>query len=308
MFTLFNVYTAACRKSFLSALFSLSIFAFTNPSFSQSKLEKEIKSDAKHITGNLGVYAEVLETGQTFSYNGDKRFPMQSVYKFPIAVAVLHVVDQGKLKLYQTVHINKNEYIPANGHSPVRDLFPNGTDITIRELLRYSVSESDGSASDALLKAIAGIEIANKYIHQIGIKDMNIAITEKVQVVNDNIQYQNYATPKAITNLLKLFYTQHILTQGSKAVLLKDMIESSPGQHRLKGLLPKGTVVAHKTGTANTMKDGITKATNDVGIIKLPNGKHLAISVFLSNSYSKEDQRELAIAKAAKAAFDFYNH
>jgi beta-lactamase class A len=50
----------------------------------------------------------------------------------------------------------------------------------------------------------------------------------------------------------------------------------------------------------------LTRATNDVGIITLPNGNHLAIAVFISNSYDSHADRELAIAKAAKAAFDFW--
>jgi beta-lactamase class A len=83
------------------------------------------------------------------------------------------------------------------------------------------------------------------------------------------------------------------------------MIQSGPGAKRIKGLLPQGTIVAHKTGTSGTI-NGLTRATNDVGIITLPNGNHLAIAVFISDSYDSHADRELAIAKAAKAAFDFW--
>jgi len=81
------------------------------------------------------------------------------------------------------------------------------------------------------------------------------------------------------------------------------MAESNPGSKGLQGLLPNGTVVAHKTGTSGT-QNGITAATNDIGIITLPNGKHFAIAVFVSDSPADEKVREAVIAKIAKAVWD----
>ena len=81
------------------------------------------------------------------------------------------------------------------------------------------------------------------------------------------------------------------------------MTESKPGAKRLKGLLPRGTVIAHKTGTSGT-ENGMTAATNDIGIITLPSGRHLAIAVFVSDSPADEATREGVIARIAKAVFD----
>lgn len=72
---------------------------------------------------------------------------------------------------------------------------------------------------------------------------------------------------------------------------------------RIKGLLPNGTVVAHKTGTSSTV-NGVTAATNDVGLVTLPNGQHLAIAVFVSDSQATDVIREEVIAKVARAAWD----
>jgi beta-lactamase class A len=274
-------------------------------SFSQNALQKQIDKLAQELKGNLGFSALILETGDEVSYNGDKRFPMQSVYKFPIAMAVLDQVDRGKLELLQKVHIEKSEYIPKEGRSPIRDQYPDGTDITIKELIRYNVAESDGSACDILLRLIGGTSQANEYVHQLGVNDIAITTTEMVQVSNDTIQYQNWSTPKAMTSLLQIFYSGKKLSDKSREVLLTDMIESSPGAKRIKGLLPAGTIVAHKTGTAGTF-NGLTRATNDAGIVTLPNRKHLVISVFISDSYNDQSMRESTIAKAAKAAFDYW--
>jgi beta-lactamase class A len=284
----------------------LSFLLLTIPSFGQVNVEKSIEQHATSIKGKVGVSAMLLETGATFSYHGNQRYPMQSVYKFPIGMAVLHQIDQGKLRLDQKVLVPPSDYIPQPGYSPIRDKFPEGADLSIQELLRYSVMESDGSASDALLKVMGGIEVADEYIHELGVKDMAIAITEKIQVANDTIQYQNWSTPEAMTKLLKIFYTEDPLSEASQALLLKFMIESKTGTKRLKGLLPSGTIVAHKTGTSATY-DGLARATNDAGIIILPNGHHMAISVFISDAYASPEARDQVIASISKTLFDHWS-
>jgi len=268
-------------------------------------LFKKIDEYARGIKGNLGVYAMILETGESASYNGGNYFPMQSVYKFPISMAVLKKIDEGTLHLQQKVHIERSEYIPKDGHSPIRDEYPRGADLTIREILRYNVSESDGSACDVLIRLLGGVQKANDLVHQFGVRDVTIATTEMIQVTYDTVHYQNRTTPRAMTELLRTFYTGNKLSPGSRKLLLHDMTETTTGLKRLKGLLPGGTIVAHKTGTAWTNK-GLTRATNDVGIISLPNGKHLAISVFISDCYNSTEERELTIAKVSKAAFDHW--
>jgi beta-lactamase class A len=116
-------------------------------------------------------------------------------------------------------------------------------------------------------------------------------------------QYRNWATPKGAVMLLAALQSQRGLSTKSQALLLKLMTEAIPGAKRLKGELPTGTVVAHKTGTGGT-RNGITSATNDIGIIALPDGRHLAVAVFVSDSAANDEIRDAIIARMAKAAWD----
>jgi beta-lactamase class A len=102
--------------------------------------------------------------------------------------------------------------------------------------------------------------------------------------------------------LLRALHERRGLSETAHGLLLKLMTESTPGAKRLKGLLPGGTIVAHKTGTSGTVK-GVTAATNDIGIIALPNGRHVAIAVFVSDSPADEATREGVIAKVARAVW-----
>jgi beta-lactamase class A len=118
------------------------------------------------------------------------------------------------------------------------------------------------------------------------------------------VQYQNWATPLAMLKLLRALHEGRGLSAPSRALLLQLMTESVTGPRRIKGLLPAGAVVAHKTGTSNTA-GGLTRATNDVGIITLPDGRHMAVAVFVSDSRADEKTRERVIAKIARAAWDW---
>jgi beta-lactamase class A len=143
------------------------------------------------------------------------------------------------------------------------------------------------------------------YLLQLRLKGIAVRTSEADMAAAWELQFANWCRPVEMTALLDMFYNGKILTKAGTDTLYKMMVETTTGPKRLKGLLPAGTVVAHKTGTSDT-KNGVTPATNDVGIITLPNGKHLVISVFVCNSSSDEPTREGAIAKIAKAAFDFY--
>jgi beta-lactamase class A len=267
-------------------------------------LHKEFEEIAHDANGRVGMAVMLLESRESVELRGDERFPMHSVYKLPIAMAVLQRVDRGELQLDQTVKVETTDFVRKGMYSPIRDKYPQGAQLTIAELLRYAVAESDGTASDELLKLTGGARGVMLFLNDINVSGVNVVNSEKEIGRDWQTQYENWATPKAAVEVLAALQTSRGLSAQSQAFLLKLTTESIPGAKRLKGQLPTGTVVAHKTGTGGT-RDGITSATNDIGIITLPNGTHLAVAVFVSDSSADEATRESVIARIAKAAWDW---
>ncbi|MEG5160395.1 class A beta-lactamase, subclass A2 [Microcoleus sp. AT3-A2] len=265
-----------------------------------NELRDRIEQISQAAIGRVGVTATVLETGESVSLNGNQQFPMQSVYKFPIAMAVLAQVDQGKLKLDQKIRVEASDVLQG---SRILDEKSQGMEFSLAELLKYMVSESDNTASDVLLRQLGKPMIVTEYLRGIGVNNIVVANTEKELGQDTAVQYRNYATPDATIVLLRAFHEGKGLSKSSRALLLQLMTETTTGPKRIKGLLPDGTVVAHKTGTSSTV-NGVTAATNDVGLVTLPNGRHLAIAVFVSDSRANDAVREEVIAKVAKAAWD----
>ena len=272
----------------------------------QSVLSPLFAELARTSGGHVGVFATVLGSADRAELNGSERFPMQSVYKLPIAMAVLDQVDRKTLTLTQKVTFRARDMADVGFHSPLADCYPNGgIDVSVRDLIRAAIVDSDGVASDALFALAGGGERITAYLRGLGIRDMDVVTTERAMFADRTrmTQYRNAATPRAAVALLRALYAGRGVTPAARELLLEDLTDSVPGARRIKGLLPAGTSVAHKTGTDGT-HDGLTRATNDIGIVTLPDGRHLALAVFVKDSTADEAARERTIAAIARLAYD----
>src|SRR5260221_3149530 len=258
---------------------------------------------AKTSGGQVGVFAQVVETAESTGMNDRERFQMQSVYKLPIAMAVLDQVERKTLTLTQKVRLTARDLVPGV-HSPIRDRHPHGgIDVSVRDLLRAAIVDSDGTASDVLLHLAGGGPRVTAYLRGLAVRDMAVVTTEREMARDPIAQYKNYATPRAAVDVLKALQKGRGVSPTGRALLLEDLTGSTPGPKRIKGGLPPGTPVAHKTGTDGT-RGGRTAATNDIGIVTLPDGRHLAVPVFVKDSTADEATRDGTIAQAARACWD----
>ncbi len=223
---------------------------------------------------------------------------MQSVYKLPIVIAVLHRVEQGRLTLAQPVTVNEDDLIPAAGHSPLRDKHPRGGEFNVEDLLRRAIVDSDGSASDVLLKLLGGPREVRKYLKSEKISGIRVQHTEAQLVENTHLQYSDSAKPDAMVDFLARLQQGKLLNPQNTSLLLGWMHETETGKDRIRAKLPPGTV-ADKTGGSGT-KGGLAPATNDVALITLPNGNHAALAVFVSESRADAATRNSVIADIAQ--------
>ena len=290
----------------LSVLLSLFISCKTYAQTTDS-LRNEIQQIISTKNATVGVSIIGNNGKDTLSINGERHFPMQSVFKFHIAVAMLAQIDKGKFSFDQKIKIEKKDLLP-NLYSPIRDKYPDGATLPISKVLEYMVSESDNVGCDFLLRLIGGPQVVEEYLKKNNFKDVSIKINEEVQQANWDLQFQNWTTPNAANEaLVKLYYNKaKLLSKKSYDFIWKIMKETQTGKGRLKGQLPENTVVAHKTGSSGANKEGLTAAVNDIGIVFLPNGKTFFISVFVTDSNENADTNEKIIADISKATWDYF--
>lgn len=291
---------------FLAILFLTNCITSKNSTDVLRNKIQEIVSNKKAI---VGVSIIGNNGKDTVSLHGDRRFPMQSVFKFHIALAVLSEVDKGNLSLDQKVVIKKEDLLPEDFWSPLRDDNPTGGVFTIAELIQYSVSQSDNVACDVLIRLIGTPKTVEEYFKKNNIRDIQITFNEEEMQAEWENMFQNWTTPKAASETLKLFYenNNNLLSKSSYDFFWKTNIETTTGKNRIRGQLPEETIVAHKTGWSGTNKEtGITAAVNDIGIVFLPDGEYFIISVFVTESKEDFETNEKIIADIAKATYNFY--
>ncbi|MFZ4621922.1 MAG: class A beta-lactamase, subclass A2 [Bacteroidota bacterium] len=295
-----NIRSAALFVAFLVWIPSSVTSAQNDP------LRMKIEQIVAHANGTVGVAVLALENNDSLSVNGDVPFPMQSVYKFPVGLAVLDLVDKGVFALDQRIFIKKSDLLPKTW-SPLREKYPNGdTAVALSEILKFTVAQSDNNGCDLLFRLVGGPEKVGNFIHSLGVKDIAVKNTEEEMGKDKQLQFRNFSTPKALAALFSLVHRGKALSVKNTQHIVRILEETSTGPKRLKGQLPAGTIVAHKTGSSGTDEQGITAATNDGGVITLPDGTHVAVVVFVSNSSADEKERENVISSIAKAVWDDY--
>lgn len=266
-----------------------------------TELETELAKIAEAAKGRVGVGAVLIETGETAYLDRTGRYPMQSVYKVPIAMAVLKLVEEGKVRIDQEVSITPDDFVRQGFHSPIRNKNSQGTVLPLADVLRASVSESDGTATDVLLDLAGGPQAVMTYLNGIGVSDLIVADSVKSISKDWETQYRNWSTPEGAIKLLRVLHERRAgLSEQITTLLLDLMTETETGDRRIKRGIPENATVAHKTGTGGTEK-GITGATNDIGIITLADGRHILLAIYVSDSPAGTVVREKVIADLARA-------
>jgi beta-lactamase class A len=304
---------------------------------SEREVEQIVKRFADTSGGIVGVAAIHVESGRRISFNGAQRFPMASSYKLVIGLQLLNRVDRGEVHLSDMITLMPRDF--RLSYSPLADI-ANGTPISLTtgRLLEMMVADSDNSASDAMLKVAGGPKAVTARARELGFKEIDVSRSEAElgaalsgvyelppesewspemferlyaqaegndpKVIKEKFlaDERDTATPDALAALLVEVFRGKALSASGTERLLKIMEATTTGPNRLKGLLPAGTVVAHKTGTW-----GSVGTTNDVGIITLPDGAgHVAIAVLVKASTKNVPERERAIAEITRTLYDFF--
>jgi len=314
--------------------------AAATPEPTTKALSRELARLAAEAGGPVGVAVIAIESGDRVSLAGRDRFPLASVFKLPLAIEFLRQVDAGRLRLDQTVLASATDLEP--GHSPIAVAHPSGG-VTLKtsELLERTLVEGDNTAADLLLRLCGGPGAVAARLRDLGLTEIQIDRSERelaldyfgvpaapspwsltefersAERVSPALRRQaakrfledprDTATPEAMADLLARLQERRLgLSPAGDDRLLALLFRCRAGPDRLKGLLPPGAPVAHRTGACGET-EGVSACTNDVGILTLPRGEHLAVAVFIKASPRNLEARERTIARISRAVWDYWN-
>ena len=209
-------------------------------------LEEKIDSIVSDKQMTVGVAAEC--GGKTFLRNDTVRFPLLSVFKTHVAMAAIARLRMEGATTDSMIHIDKSR-LRADTYSPMKQKYPHESiDMSVAELLRYSVAESDNNACDILIDIAGGIDFVDAYIRSLGIGGFSLSETEATMHSDRSLCYNNWSYPSAMLVVLKYIFE----AEGNGLEQLRDIMAGTvTGQDKIKAGMPPGVVLAHKTGSSD---------------------------------------------------------
>lgn len=296
----------------------------------QARLEKLAQTYKEPV----GIAVTDVASGWTAKVAADEVYPQQSVSKLWVALAVMQAVDEGKLSLDQWVVMRPQDrsvfYQPLT--SRIRG--PNGLQITLADLLRHALIESDNSANDKLIAELGGAEAVTRVIAAKGLHGVAVGGTERdVQTrtagltwkpeygrtwifktaraqLSDAVRDQalatylanppDGATPAGIVTALTALKHGELLSRASTDFMVGLMAEARTGAMRMHAAVPKGWTLAHKTGTGPDWR-GASVGINDVGLLTAPDGHTYAVAVMIRQTSRPPSARHAIMQNVVRA-------
>lgn len=272
-----------------------------------ASIREKIERLAQEKRAEIGV-AVIIDGKDTVTCNNDHRYPMMSVFKFHQALAVADYLQRNGGSLDATIHIDQSDLRPDT-YSPLRERFPEGNiDLTIRELLTYTLQQSDNNACDILFARIMTPKETDRTIRSWGINDFAISADENEMHRDLTTCYDNWSTPLAAAELLERFITGRTIGKPYAGFIRRTMEECTTGEKRLAAPLIGQTVLfGHKTGTGDRNEQGEFIGINDIGFVSLRNGHRYVIAVFVKDSQESYADTEKIIADISAIVFNEIN-
>lgn len=288
-------------RSFIVFLCLIPTLLFAQPDRLHTRLIKAIEGKKAEI----GI-AVIIDGKDTVTVNNNIHYPLMSVFKFHQALALADYLGKQGLSLETRLPIRKSDLKP-NTYSPLRDKYPQGgIEMSIANLLEYTLQLSDNNACDILFDYQGGTEVVNKYIHSLGVLDCAITSTEDEMHQDLNRCYRNWSTPLAAVKLLELFRKQPLFADEYKEFIYRTMVECETGKDRLVApLCGKDVTIGHKTGTGDRNAKGQQIGCNDIGFVLLPNGHAYSIAVFVKDSEESTQTNSAIIAEVSRIVYEY---
>ena len=255
--------------------------------------------------GEIGV-AVIINNVDTVKVNNKSVYPMMSVFKVHQAIALCNDFDDKGLSLDTLITINRDKLDPNTWSPMMKEHAEPVISLSVRELLRYTLTQSDNNASNLMFKDIVKVAQTDSFISTlIPRSSFQIAYTEEDMSADHNKAYSNYTSPLGAAILMNRLFTENLISEEKQTFIKNTLQECVTGTDRISApLLDKeGVVIAHKTGSGYTNENGVLAAHNDVAYVRLPNQVCYTLAVFVKDFKGNESQASQYVAHISAVVY-----
>jgi len=256
------------------------------------KMTSDLDNTAARYPGRVSIFLKDMRTGKTWMHHPDDLFPAASLIKVPVMIAAFYKMKDGQLSLEERLMISRRNRVGGSGSLKWR---PDGTKVSVRDLLVYMINESDNTATKMILERL-GLGYVQQQFPRIGLLYTGI-YEEGMSIKGGRVAHENYTTAREMTMLLEKIYKGEAVDKASSEMMLEILKRPKAVPSRLAKGLPAGWEIAHKTGL-------LRQACHDSAIFLTPNGDY-AMTVLTGQNQSYSQAKTL-ITKLAHVTFANY--
>jgi beta-lactamase class A len=232
-----------------------------------------------------GVFLVDLENGGYVDVNAASSFASASTIKIPILVAFFQDVDAGKIRLDETLTMEKEMVVGGSGDMQYKAV---GTQFTAIEVATKMMTVSDNTATNMLIARLGGIELLNQRFRSWGLT------TTAIRNPLPDLAGTNTTSPKELGNLMAMVSKGNLVSMPSRDRIL-DIMRRTVRNHLLPTGLGQGATIAHKTGDIGT-------TLADAGLVDMPTGKRYIVAVMVQRP-NNDSRAEKLIGSISRAAY-----
>lgn len=261
---------------------------------------------AASYPGEIGV-AVIIDGTDTVTVNDKSDYPMMSVFKVHQALAICNRFDRDGLSLDTILTISRDDLDPETWSPMMKDHQEDTFSLPVRELLRYTLIQSDNNASNLMFDRLADVAETDSFIATlIPRESFSIEYKESDMAADHSKAYANRTSPLGAATLIDRLFTDSLVSLEKQRFIMKSLGECATGKDRIAApLLGKENVsIAHKTGSGYS-ENGVLAAHNDVAYISLPNGLCYTLAVFVKDFRGNESQAAKAAAEISSTVYSF---
>jgi beta-lactamase class A len=249
--------------------------------------------------------------------DADRTVVLSSVFKVPLALALLRAADRGELDLRERLRLGASRTRGSPGLAALRD----PVTMSLHDLACLAITVSDVAAADALYDRIGGDEPINAELRQLGLerttirgccRDLFRAIIGDAPPADPaavgrlhapDIDRVSSSVPRELTRLLSAIWRDEAASTESCATLRSFLASQALRPRIAAGFADGDWLTATKSGTLPGIR-------NDIGVVESQTGRRFAVAVCLRDRRAAPPgpADEALLGRLARMAVDAIAH
>jgi beta-lactamase class A len=188
---------------------------------SREDLERAIDRIVASFSGEIGLAAKNLATGETIERNADVMMPTASVIKLAVLVEVFRQATEEGLDLDRRLEMRDEDIVRGSGI--LKELGP-GLAPTARDLATLMVVLSDNTATNMLIDLVGGVDAVNRSMHdRLGLNGIVLHNRVDFARIGDDVSRFGESTPRAMMQLVEMLVSGEVIDESSSKAMLDIM-------------------------------------------------------------------------------------